>query len=181
MAIAIIILLAISILSLGLCYRLHNDNRSLTNALVNNKQIIIQPMGVAREFSFIGERGDARYLRAIGASLVNFRLNVTNSNIQASHDFLLAYACEGQEKILKPVLADERLRVKDKEASSVFYIGQILVDPDTGLVDITGKLEFTYGINTPSKPVPKHYQLRIDTRNEGMCFNSFVEVPANAQ
>lgn len=45
LSVAIVILLIISILSLALCHRLYSDNRALTEALVNNRQTIVLPMG----------------------------------------------------------------------------------------------------------------------------------------
>jgi conjugal transfer pilus assembly protein TraE len=176
MAVAIVIFVVISVLSLGLCFRIFNQNTALTQQLLNNRQIIIMPMNASKEVTFNGERGDARYLRLMALSLVNLRLNVTRESVQSSHDLLLAYACDDQRKIMLPVLTEEKKRIESNDGSSVFYPGKLRVAPDTGLVELPGELQFSYGMRA-AEPVPKRYQIRIDTRNEGMCFNSFVEVP----
>lgn len=176
LAISIVILLLIAILALGVCFRLIKVNQQLTEDLVNNRQIIIQPLGANKEFAFSGAKGDARYLRLIALSFLNLRLNVSKETVQANHDLLLAYACEGQRKVMLPVLAEEKKRITLTEGSSVFYPQVLRVAADTGLVDITGDLVFTYGMKSLD-PLPKHYQIRMDTRNDGLCYNAFVEVP----
>ncbi|HGV4331666.1 TPA: hypothetical protein ACNG76_005301, partial [Klebsiella pneumoniae] len=54
LAISIVILLLIAILALGVCFRLIKVNQQLTEDLVNNRQIIIQPLGANKEFAFSG-------------------------------------------------------------------------------------------------------------------------------
>lgn len=102
LSVAIVILLIISILSLALCHRLYSDNRDLTEALVNNKQTIVLPMGANKAFAFNGERGDARYIRLMALSLLNLRLNVSNETAAESHALLQAYACDGQKEKWNP-------------------------------------------------------------------------------
>ncbi|MEN4051974.1 TraE/TraK family type IV conjugative transfer system protein [Serratia marcescens] len=176
LSVAIVILLIISILSLALCHRLYSDNRELTAALVNNKQIIVMPLGANKTFAFNGERGDARYLRLMALSLLNLRLNVSAENAAESHELLLAYACDDQKQKMMPALDAEKRLLKANEGSSAFYPTEFRVWADKGIVEVMGKLQFIYGLQKPT-PVDKRYQLRIDTRNDGMCFNAFVEVP----
>lgn len=175
LALALVIMLIIAAISGLLAHRLYSDNRALTNALLNNRQLIILPMNANTEFGFVGERGDARYLRLMALSLVNLRLNISSSTAQAAHKLLMAYACEGQEKVMAPALTAERRSVSINEGSSVFYPAKISVNADKGIVDIGGNLQFTYGINE-ARPIEKHYRIRLDTRNDGLCFNAFVEV-----
>lgn len=176
LSVAIVILLVISILSPALCHRLYSDNRDLTEALVNNKQIIVLPMGANKAFAFNGERGDARYIRLMALSLLNLRLNVSNETAAESHALLQAYACDGQKEKMEPALNAERRLLKANDGSSAFYPADFKVWADKGIVEVVGKLQFIYGLQKP-EPVDKRYQLRIDTRNDGMCFNAFVEVP----
>ncbi|KAB7965248.1 TraE/TraK family type IV conjugative transfer system protein, partial [Klebsiella pneumoniae] len=84
LAISIVILLLIAILALGVCFRLIKVNQQLTEDLVNNRQIIIQPLGANKEFAFSGAKGDARYLRLIALSFLNLRLNVSKETVQAN-------------------------------------------------------------------------------------------------
>lgn len=176
MAVAILVLLVITILALALSWRIYGDNRALMNQLVNNRQTIVIPYGADTPFSFTGERGDARYLRLMALAWMNLRLNISDSNADASHEMLLAGACDGAEKSLKGVLADEASRVKGNSGGSVFYPKDISVWPDKGIVDVSGDLQLSYGLHDAS-PVKKHYRLRTDTRNNRLCWSAFLEVP----
>jgi len=176
LALALVIMLIIAAISGLLAHRLYSDNRALTNALLNNRQLIILPMSANSEFGFVGECGDARYLRLMALSLVNLRLNISSETADAAHKLLIAYACEGQKKVLEPALSAERKSIAMNEGSSVFYPNKIQVNADKGIVDVAGNLQFTYGMNDV-RPVEKKYRIRLDTRNDGMCFNAFVEVP----
>lgn len=176
MAVAILVLLVITILALLLCWRIYGDNRALMNQLLNNKQTIIVPYGADTPFSFTGERGDARYLRLMALAWLNLRLNISDKNAEASHEMLLAGACDGAEKSLKGVLTDEASRVKGNSGGSVFYPRDVSVWPDKGIVDVTGDLQLSYGLHD-GKPVKKHYRLRTDTRNNRLCWSAFLEVP----
>ncbi|QHM74031.1 TraE/TraK family type IV conjugative transfer system protein [Mixta intestinalis] len=175
MAVAILVLLVITILALGLCWRIYSDNQALTNKLLNNRQTIIMPYGADTPFSFTGERGDARYLRLMALAWLNLRLNISDKNVDSSHEILLAGACDGADKTLKGILANEALRIKENNGGSVFYPRDIRVWPDSGIVDITGDLHLSYGIQD-GNPVAKHYRLRTDTRNSRLCWNAFLEV-----
>ncbi|MBS0883464.1 hypothetical protein JK231_23005 [Pantoea sp. JGM49] len=176
MAVAIMVLLVITILALVLCWRIYIDNRALMNQLVSNRQTIVVPYGADTPFSFTGERGDARYLRLMALAWLNLRLNITDSNADASHEMLLAAACDGADKALKGVLADEASRVKGNSGGSVFYPRDFGVWPDKGIVDISGDLQLNYGLHD-ARPVKKHYRIRTDTRNNRLCWSAFLEVP----
>ena len=176
MAVAIMVLLVITILALVLCWRIYSDNRALMNQLVSNRQTIVVPYGADTPFSFTGERGDARYLRLMALAWLNLRLNITDSNADASHEMLLAAACDGADKALKGVLADEASRVKGNSGGSVFYPKDFGVWPDRGIVDISGDLQLNYGLHD-ARPVKKHYRIRTDTRNNRLCWSAFLEVP----
>lgn len=91
LAIGVVTCVVITVLSLGVSYRLLMQNRELTSRLLNNHQTIITPMVDHEGFSFYGARGDARYLRLMALSLLNLRLNVSAQTIKDSHDLLLAY------------------------------------------------------------------------------------------
>ncbi|QLK88755.1 hypothetical protein E3U36_12065 (plasmid) [Arsenophonus endosymbiont of Aphis craccivora] len=58
LAIGVVTCVVITILSLGMCYRLLMQNRELTFPLLNNHQTIIAPMFDHEGFSFYGTRGD---------------------------------------------------------------------------------------------------------------------------
>lgn len=146
-------------------YRSCCGNRALMNQLVNNRQTIVIPYGANTPFSFTGERGDARYLRLMALAWMNLRLNISDSNADASHEMLLSGACDGAEKSLKGVLADEASRVKGNSGGSVFYPKDVSVWPDKGIVDVSGDLQLSYGLHDAS-PVKKHYRLRTETRVE---------------
>lgn len=176
MAVAILVLLVITILSLGLAWRVYSDNRALMAQLVNNRQTIIIPYGADTPFSFTGERGDARYLRLMAMAWLNLRLNINNDNVTASHEMLLAGSCDGAATAMKPVLAEEADRVRGNDGESVFYLSDTKVWPDKGIVDLTGKLVLSYGMHSGAA-VEKHYRIRTDTRNNRLCWNAFLEVP----
>ncbi|MCW1877184.1 TraE/TraK family type IV conjugative transfer system protein [Erwinia sp. INIA-01] len=175
MGVAIIVLLFMTITAMALAWRIYGDNKELTDKLLNNRQTIIVPYGADTPFSFTGERGDARYLRLMALAWLNLRLNINSDNAQASHSMLIASACDGSEKELKPVLAQEAARVAGNSGSSVFYPKDLNVWTDKGVVDITGDLVLTYGLNA-AEPVHKHYRLRTDTRNNRLCWSAFLEV-----
>ncbi|MDR5610298.1 type IV conjugative transfer system protein TraE [Arsenophonus sp.] len=177
LAIGVVTCVVITILSLGICYRLLMQNRELTAQLLNNRQTIVTPMVDHEGFSFYGTRGDARYLRLMALSLLNLRLNVSAQTIKDSHDLLLAYSDTHLREKLITVLAEERQRMAINEASSTFYLKEVKVSPDTGVVDITGELHFFYGIKAV-EPVDKHYRLRLETRDGALKLTDFVELPA---
>lgn len=54
LALALVIMLIIAAISGLLAHRLYSDNRALTNALLNNRQLIILPMSANSEFGFVG-------------------------------------------------------------------------------------------------------------------------------
>jgi conjugal transfer pilus assembly protein TraE len=176
MAVAILVLLIIAILALGLCWRMYSDNRELMAQIVNNRQVIVVPYGADSPFSFTGERGDARYLRLMALAWGNLRLNINSANADASHEMLLAAACDGAETPLQAVLVEEAARVKGNSGGSVFYPKDFQVWPEKGIVDITGQLELSYGMHSGS-PVDKHYRIRTDLRNNRLCWSAFLEVP----
>lgn len=176
MAIALMVLLVMVILALGLCWRMYSDNRALMARLVNNRETIVIPYGADTPFSFTGQRGDARYLRLMALSWLNLRLNINSENAADSHEMLLASACDGAEKTLKPVLAEEKARVTTNDGGSVFYPKDFRVWAGSGVVDITGQLSLTYGMHTAA-PVPKHFRIRTDIRNDRLCWSAFLEVP----
>ncbi len=176
LAITILVLLVMIILSLGLCWRMYSDNRALTAQLLDNRLTIVMPFGADTPFSFTGKRGDARYLRLMALSWLALRLNINSDNASDSHKTLLADACDGAEKTMKPVLAEENARVSTNDGGSVFYPKDFRVRTDTGVVDITGQLSLSYGMHTAS-PVNKHYRIRTDTRNDRLCWSAFLEVP----
>ncbi|MBP2199067.1 TraE/TraK family type IV conjugative transfer system protein [Pantoea cypripedii] len=176
LAIAILVLLVISILALLLCWRLYSDNRDLFRQLANNRQIIVVPYGADSAFSFTGERGDARYLRLMALAWANLRLNINSANAEASHEMLLAAACDGAEAVMQPVLAEESSRVKGNSGGSVFYPKDFQVWPEKGIVDIAGQLELSYGMHSGGL-VDKRYRIRTDLRNNRLCWSAFLEVP----
>lgn len=79
MAVAIIVLLFMTILALALAWRIYGDNQQLTKKLLNNRQTIVVPYGADTAFSFTGDRGDARYLRLMALAWLNLRLNINGS------------------------------------------------------------------------------------------------------
>ncbi|WP_272664089.1 MULTISPECIES: TraE/TraK family type IV conjugative transfer system protein [unclassified Providencia] len=176
LAVTVIVLVFMTILAIGLCYKLYSDNKSLVNALVNNKETIYLPMINSEEgFSFKGERGDARYLRLMAMSLVALRLDVTAQTVEQSHEILTAYLGEGLREKLVPILSQEKQRIKVNNGSSVFYLKTIKVSPSNGIVDVQGDLIFYYGIEK-ADPIPKHYRLRVETRNGRFELTDFVEI-----
>lgn len=176
LVLSVIILVFMTILSIGFNYKLYSDYKEVIAHLVNNKQVIIKPMVNAdEEFSFMGERGDAHYLRLIGLSFIGLRLDVNAQTVTASHEILTGYLSEGLREKLIPVLSQEKQRLKINNGNSVFYPESIRVSPSNGIFDIKGKLEFSYGLEKTEK-IPKHYQLRIDTRNGQLKLNDFVEI-----
>ena len=175
LAITIVILFLMTALSTGLSYKLYSDNQSLINHIVNNKQTIFMPMvNSNEEFSFQGERGDARYLRLMAMSFLSLRLDVTAQTVEQSHEILSAYLGNNLREKLLPILSQEKQRLKTNNGSSVFYLGEIKVSPSNGVVVIKGKLNYSYGINSID-PVDKHYLLRIETRNGRLELTDFVE------
>lgn len=176
LAVTVIVLVFMTILSIGFNYKLYSDYRAVLSQLVNNKQTIVEPMITdGKGFSFIGERGDARYLRLMAMSFVALRLDVTAQTVEHSHEILISYLGENLREKLIPVLSQEKQRLKINNGSSVFYLKQIKVSPSNGIVDIRGLLEYSYGIN-PVEPIEKHYQLRMETRNGRLELTDFVEL-----
>ena len=161
-----------SLSSIYLAYQ----NKRLTEQLLNNKQTIISPMvNSEKEFSFYGDRGDARYLRSMAISFLSLRLNVSAQNIEQSHEILLGYASDDLRAKLMEVLSREKKSLTIDNGVSAFYVKEIKVNPNTGLVDVVGNLEFYYGIKK-IEPIRKHYQLRIEIRNSQLKLTNFVEI-----
>ncbi len=176
MAISVIVLIFMTILSIGFNYKLYSDYRVLVSQLVSNKQIIIKPMvGSDEEISFKGERGDARYLRLMALSFIGLRLDVNAQTVEQSHELLSAYLADGFREAMIPVLSQEKQRLKINNGNSVFFPKTIKVSPSNGIVDVVGDLQFSYGIEK-AEPVPKHYRLRMETRNGKFELTDFVEM-----
>lgn len=176
MAVAMVALLMIALAALGLCWRLYADNRTLVRQLVNNRQTIVVPYGADTPFSFTGERGDARYLRLMALAWLNLRLNINNANADASHEMLMAAACDGAEKKLRSVLAEEASRVKGNSGGSAFYPKDVGVWTDKGIVEISGQLKLSYG-RYDGASTDKHFRIRTDMRHNRLCWTAFLEVP----
>lgn len=176
LSIAIIILVSVTVFSLVIAILLFFKVESLEKKLEDNREIVIKPMvNPEQEFSFIGERGDANYLRLMGLSFLSLRVDVNSQNIEYSHEILLSYATDELKQRLIPVLSQEKQRVMADNGSSSFYVKKIRVSPSTGLIDVEGELKFYYGLKeTPT--VHKHYQLRIETRKNQFKLTDFVEI-----
>lgn len=177
LAITIVVLVLITLLSAGLSHKLYSDNKALRKQLEDNKLVIIKPMinPTDNEYSFIGNRGDARYLRLMALSFLSLRLDVTAQNIETSHEILISYLSDNLRQKLLPVLSQEKARVKVNNGNSSFFIRKIRVSPSNGIVDIEGDLSFYYGL----KDIPlirKHYQMRIETINDRLMLTDFVEL-----
>lgn len=152
------------------------QNKHLTEQLLNNKQTIIAPMvNSEKEYSFYGDRGDARYLRSMALSFLALRLDVSSQNVEQSHELLLSYASDDLRPKLLDVLSREKKSLTIDNGASAFYVKDMKVNPNNGLVDVVGNLEFYYGIKKIS-PIKKHYQIRIDMRNSQLKLTSFVEI-----
>lgn len=178
LGIAILILVGIAGSTSLLAHRLYSDNQALHREVSENKQVIIAPMvnnGSPESYSFIGERGDSRYLRLMGLSFLSLRLDVTAQTVEQSHEILSSYLSQELREKLVPILSQEKKSLSVDNGSSVFYPKKILVSPSNGIVDVTGDLVFSYGIRkTPS--LPKHYQLRIETRSSKLELTDFKEI-----
>ena len=169
LSIAIIILVSVTVFSLVIAILLFFKVESLEKKLEDNREIVIKPMvNPEQEFSFIGERGDANYLRLMGLSFLSLRVDVNSQNIEYSHEILLSYATDELKQRL--ILGNWIL-----VATVGFYVKKIRVSPSTGLIDVEGELKFYYGLKeTPT--VHKHYQLRIETRKNQFKLTDFVEI-----
>lgn len=176
LAVGVLIILLLLILSLVATITLVIQNQQLTRELIDNKQTIISPMvNVDKGFSFIGERGDARYLRAIGLSMANLRFNVSSQNVEQSHEILIGYASEEFRPKLIEVLSREKKVLNADNGASTFYPKRVQVSTSEGIIDLVGELKFYYGIRD-IEPIKKHYRLRIETRNSRLEITDFVEL-----
>ncbi|NNH97769.1 TraE/TraK family type IV conjugative transfer system protein [Pasteurella multocida] len=178
LAVTIVILVSMVILSLIAVIMLINTNRGLTAQIVENKQTIVIPMVNNvndQEFSFYGERGDARYLKLMALSFLSLRLDVTTQNVEYSHEILTSYLTDELKQKLVPILFQEKRRLAIDSGSSSFFVRKIQVSPSNGIVEVEGDLKFYYGIKD-TKPIPKRYQLRIETRRSNLILTDFVEI-----
>lgn len=178
LGIAILILVSIAGSTSLLAHRLYSDNKELIKEVRDNKQIIITPMvnnGSPEGYSFIGERGDSRYLRLMGLSFLSLRLDVTTQTVEQSHEILLSHLSQDLREKMIPILSQEKKSLSVDNGSSVFYPRKILVSPSNGIIDVVGDLVFSYGIRkTPS--LSKHYQLRIENRSSKLELTDFKEI-----
>lgn len=178
LGIAILILVGIAGSTSLLAHRLYSDNKALHQEVSENKQIIITPMinnASPDGYSFIGERGDSRYLRLMGLSFLSLRLDVTAQTVEHSHEILLSYVSQELRESIMPILSQEKKSLSVDNGSSVFYPKKILVSPSNGIIDVKGDLVFSYGIRkTPA--ISKHYQLRIETRSSKLELTDFKEI-----
>jgi len=152
------------------------QNKELTKQLLDNKQTIISPMvNLEKEFSFYGDRGDARYLRSMAISFLSLRLNVSAQNVEQSHEILLSYSSDDLRAKLIEVLSKEKKSLMVDNGASAFYVKEMKVNPNSGLIDVVGDVEFYYGIKK-IEPIRKHYQLKIEMRNSQLKLTNFVEI-----
>lgn len=173
---AVLILLSITILSLIISILLFFKNENLQAKIDNNREVIIKPMiNPEQDFSFVGERGDARYLKLMAISFLSLRLDVNSQTIENNHEALIGYTSEELRQKLIPILSQEKQRVMADNGSSTFYIRKMRVSPSNGIVDVQGDLKFYYGLKETPR-VPKHYQLRIETRKNQLSLTDFVEI-----
>lgn len=176
LAVGMLVLIVITVLSLVLAILLFFQNNKLKNELIDNKQVIIRPMvNMEQDFSFYGDRGDARYLRSMALSFVALRVNVSSQTVENSHEILVSYASEEFRPKLIEALSKEKKVLSVDNGASTFYVKNIQVSPSNGIVDVKGELKFYYGIKSIN-PINKHYRLRIDTRNSKVELSDFVEL-----
>lgn len=178
LGIAILVLVAIAGSTSLLAHRLYSDNRALQRDFIENRQVIVTPLvnnNSPEGYSFLGERGDSRYLRLMALSFLSLRLDVTAQTVEQSHEVLVSHlSTELREKLI-PILSQEKKSISVDNGSSVFYPRKILVSPSNGIVDIQGDLVFSYGIRkTPA--LSKHYRLRIETRSSKLELTDFKEI-----
>lgn len=102
---------------------------------------------------------NSSYLQQMTLGFLNARLDVTPQSVDASHNYLLKFVAAKNYAAIQKILNEEAKDIKEGDISSVFYITNWQVDPDTLTVRVEGDLRWWFG-ETKMQDQHKTYQLQ---------------------
>lgn len=143
--------------------------------LKNKSTTIILPMNYSNKYVFGNDNYDINYLRDMGISFIDLRLNNSPETIHKKHELLLSYVDPISRPEISAVLSDEEKVIIDGDLTSAFYFEEINLYAEHDIFEITGKLK-TWSGNRFIKEQKKTYQLKVNYINGKFIILKFVEV-----
>jgi len=168
--ISLFILLVLSVIANALLstlvYYQRNETQTRIIPMVNSDNA---------QYTLSNKGYDSRYLRDMGMSFINLRLNVTPETVASNHKLLLSFvAKESRPKMVDTLTKEANLIVND-DLTSAFYFEGINVYPAADIFEVTGVLK-TWSGKYALDPQPKKYQLKVNYANGTFEIEKFIEV-----
>lgn len=133
------------------------------------------PMFFNTPFSLSRNSADANYLEQVAESLIFLRLNVSPESVKAQHAALLRFFDKESRVQMQDILAGEADQIITNNVTSAFYLADMQVYPNAGIVDFSGTLKTWIG-KREALPESKRYRLTLAYRNGLTTIKDFKEV-----
>jgi conjugal transfer pilus assembly protein TraE len=147
---------------------------SVTYSLRNKVTTVVLPMNYSSKYEFNNGNYDVNYLRDMGISFIDLRLNNSPETVHKKHELLLSYVEPSSRPEISAVLSDEEKIIIDDDLSSAFYYEEINLYPEHDIFEITGTIK-TWSGNRFIKEQKKTYQLKVNYINGQFVILKFVE------
>ncbi|MFQ1018109.1 type IV conjugative transfer system protein TraE [Gilliamella sp. BG7] len=146
--------------------------------LKNQSTTVVLPMNYSNKYVFNNNNYDINYLRDMGISFIDLRLNNSPETVHKKHELLLSYVDPSCRPEISAVLSDEEKIIIEGDLSSAFYYEEISLYSESDIFEITGKIK-TWSGNRFISEQKKTYRLKVNYRNGQFVILSFVEVNGN--
>lgn len=136
---------------------------------------VVLPMNYNSKYTFNNKNYDINYLRDMGISFIDLRLNNTPETVHKKHELLLSYVDPSSRPEISAVLADEEKIIIKDDLTSAFYFQEINLYSQSDIFEVTGILK-TWSGDRSIKDQKKTYQLKVNYINGRFIILNFVEV-----
>lgn len=136
---------------------------------------VVLPMNYNNKYVFNNENYDINYLRDMGISFIDLRLNNSPETVHKKHELLLSYVDPSSRPEISAVLTDEEKIIIKDDLTSAFYFQEINLYSQNDIFEVTGILK-TWSGDRSLKDQKKTYQLKVNYINGRFVILNFVEV-----
>lgn len=112
---------------------------------IKEKQRVLIPPQISREFSISDTAVDASYLQMMAEYFANLKLNVTPASVDRKYKLLAEYIKSSNWGELQPLLSKDAEMVKKKNISSHWTANEVLVALNENKVKLSGVIEKSVG------------------------------------
>lgn len=143
----------------------------------NNKEIHWLPVCTANELSIGGNSYSASYMKEMVNKVIGLRFTYNPKTVDDNYQTLINLAPVSKKEALKSILTKEKITIKNKNISSVFYIDSIKMDVKHHIAKVEGMLQRTLHDLTV-KPKYKKYMVQFSF-NKGLLSPVLIKEISN--